>query len=89
MGNFFNPAALKIVMERRRKTVIEFAHCFGVRPPLIRGWLLGTEEPSKEQIKRMAVFFNWPIGFFYNEELRWETERWVSGYIIQTPIITS
>jgi hypothetical protein len=72
----FNPAALWVVMARRRMTAPELAAKLGKRTSKINRFLLGINEPSEADLLALSRVLNWPVGFFTRPHV--QPPEWIS-----------
>jgi hypothetical protein len=67
----FNPDRLKIVMMRRQIKAPELAQKIGKKSSKVQRYVLGINEPSEIEVKKISAALNWPEGFFYLGPVSW------------------
>lgn len=65
----FNPQRMEIARMRRRIPRRELARLVGVRPSKLARWRAELEEPTARQVRRIATTLDWPLAWFYGDDI--------------------
>lgn len=69
-GALFNPTRLVCARHRRGMTRWELAGGLGLPSVAALGRIeRGEKDPGDEMVERIAAVLNWPVGFFYRDDL--------------------